>query len=108
MPKRSRQPTPQPVPANTPIPADVAALAQRVSNIPPADVLRASVAIRDYVSAYVATHPETLDMVALMGGTPDDLVWALLAQQLSMEVEAQPDPPARQPIPFRRKKRVRV
>ena len=84
----------------------LAALAQRVSNIPPADVLRASVAIRDYV----ATHPEMLDTVRLMGGTPDDLVWALLAQQLSMEVEAQPTPelpaPARTPIPFRRKKRV--
>ena len=101
MPKRSSRPTRQPVPANTSIPADVAALAQRVSNIPPADVLRASVAIRDYV----ATHPETLDTVALMGGTPDDLVWALLAQQLSVVVDTQPAP-ARQPIPFRRKQRV--
>ena len=103
--KRSRQPTPQPVPANTPIPADVAALAQRVSSIPPADVLRASVAIRDYVSA----HPETLDVVRLMGGTADDLVWALLAQQLSAAVEAQPtEQPkahiARRPTPLRRRK----
>jgi len=105
MPKRSSRPTRQPVPANTSIPADVAALAQRVSSIPPADVLRASVAIRDYVSTYVSAHPETLDTVALMGGTPDDLVWALLAQQLSVVVDTQPAP-ARQPIPFRRKQRV--
>jgi len=98
MPKRSRQPTAQSVPTDTPIPADVAALAQRVSSIPPADVLRASVAIRDYVSA----HPETLDVVRLMGGTPDDLVWALLAQQLSMEVETQPAP---DPISMKRRKR---
>lgn len=70
----------EPPPVIDPDKNPLAEAARRFVSVPPIVLMQMS----QDVQAYLRAHPEAVDTAALIGGSEDDLMWALLAQQVAL------------------------